>query len=219
MSKENKITVDVYKNGGAEKYLINCKVHDELDQEKANRKREKLNKFILSSFSTLSKGDSIFEIGSANGETAKFMQDSGYNVTASDVATAFIEATKKLNVNTIKFNVLEDEFKQKYNGMYCWRVFVHFTTEDFTKALTNVYSGLEDNGIFIFNVMNRDIKDVDGEMVDFAGEYYMGAERYYHYFSKNLVDDIIKNIGFNIVSFHTEGGDSNNKWLVYVLKK
>ena len=46
----------------------------------------------------------------------------------------------------------------------------------------------------------------------------MGAERYYRYFSEKELNEIITKIGYQVYSFHKEGGKNNNKWLVYVLR-
>ena len=85
--------------------------------------------------------------------------------------------------------------------------------------MQKVYDTLEDNGIFIFNAMNRETKKVDNEWVDFEGEYHMGAERYYNYFTKEDLDTIIQKTKFKIEDFHKDGGSNNNKWLLYVLRK
>lgn len=218
MSIENKKTVEIYKEK-ASTYLATSIEHDKLEPEKANRKREKLNNFLRSSFQTLPKNAKILEIGSANGENAKYIESLGYNVTASDIAEDFINASKNNGLTTINFNILEDNFKEKYSGILAWRVFVHFTEEDIFETLKKSYANLENNGIFIFNVINRETRNVDNEWVDFPNEYHMGAERYYHYFNQKDLDDIISQIKFQIQDFHKEGGDNNNKWLVYVLKK
>lgn len=218
MSIENKKTVKIYKEK-ASTYLATSIEHDKLEPEKANRKREKLNNFLRSSFQSLPKNAKIFEIGSANGENAKYIESLGYNVTASDIAEDFISASKNNGLTTIKFNILEDNFKEKYSGILAWRVFVHFTEEDIFETLKKSYDNLENNGIFIFNVINRETRNVDNEWVDFPNEYHMGAERYYHYFNQKNLDDIISQTKFQIQDFHKEGGDNNNKWLVYVLKK
>lgn len=219
MSKGNKQTVEVYQNGGAKKYLETTKIHEQLDVEKAKRKQAKLNDYLLKSFSTLPKGASIFEIGCGDGVNAKVLKDSGYCVVASDVADAFIENAKQLGLETAKFNVLDDKFKKKVDGVLCWRVFVHFSDQDFVDAIKNIYAGLNEDGILVFNVFNRETSDVDEEMVDFNNEYKMGKERYYHYFRKEFVEEVIEKIGFEIQSFHMEGGDNSNKWFVYSLKK
>ena len=93
------------------------------------------------------------------------------------------------------------------------------TIEDASICLQKVHDALEDNGIFIFNAINRETKNVDNEWVDFSNEYHMGAERYYNYFNEEELNKIVTKIGYQILDFHEEGGENNNKWLVYVLKK
>lgn len=218
MSIENKKTVEIYKEK-ASTYLATSIEHDKLDPERANRKHEELKNFLKNSFQALPKNAKILEIGSANGENAKYIESLGYNVIASDIAEDFINASKNNGLTTIKFNILEDSFKEKYSGILAWRVFVHFTEEDIFETLKKSYDNLENNGIFIFNVINRETKKVDNEWVDFPNEYHMGAERYYHYFNQINLDNIISQTKFQIQDFHKEGGDNNNKWLVYVLRK
>lgn len=96
---------------------------------------------------------------------------------------------------------------------------MHFTKEDAYEVLSKVHDALENDGIFIFNAMNKDIKDIDEEWVDFSNEYHMGEERFYKYFKKEELENIIEKVGFSIFKFHYEGGNDNNKWFVYVLKK
>ena len=218
MSIENKKTVEIYEEKAAT-YLKTTIDHDKLDPEKAKRKKEKLQNFIKENLEQFKKGSKVFEIGSADGENAKYIKELGYNITASDIADAFINETKSKVENTIKFNVLEDDFKDKYSAVLAWRVFVHFTKEDLDITLNKVHKALENGGIFIFNIMNRETKACDEEWVDFPNEYHMDAERYYKYFLKEEVDSLISKTDFKIKSFHMEGGDNKNKWLVYVLEK
>lgn len=218
MSKENQKTLEIYQQT-AHMYLSHTIEHDNIDPIKAKKKRETLEKFISTIFSTLPKQAKVFEIGSADGLNAKFIESLGFDVTASDTADDFITAIQKQGLKTIKFDALEDDFPEKYFAIFCWRVFVHFTKEDALKIIQKAYNALEDNGIFIFNAINRETKAVDNEWVDFEGEYHMGVERYYNYFHKQELDDMIEQTKFQVEDFHTEGGKNNNKWLVYVLKK
>lgn len=121
-------------------------------------------------------------------------------------------------LKAIKFNALEDDFPEKVFAIFCWRVFVHFTKEDALKIIQKAYNSLENNGIFIFNAINRETKSVDNEWLDLK-DYPMGVKRYYNYFLKEELDKMIKETNFQIQDFHTEGGKNHNKWLVYVLKK
>ena len=218
MSIENKKTLEVYQKT-AHLYLENSVEHDRLDPDKAKKKKEALEELIRISFESLPKGAKVFEIGSGDETNAKYMESLGYEVTASDTADDFVEATRKQGLTTIKFDALEDDFPEKYFAVFCWRVFVHFTKEDALKIIKKVYNNLEENGIFVFNAINRETKEVDNEWVDFEGEYHMGVERYYNYFRQDELDDIISQTDFHVQDFHTEGGKNKNKWLVYVLKK
>lgn len=218
MSIENEKTLEIY-NHKAGTYLKTSIEHDNLDPEKAKRKREKLETFIRTSIETLPKGAKVFEIGSGDGTNAKYIQNLGYEVTASDVADDFINSTKAKGLKTIKFNVLENEFVEKYSAILAWRVFVHFTKSDVLEVLKKIYDVLEKDGLFIFNAINRETRNLEEEWVDFPNEYHMGAERYYKYFSEEELNEIISSTEFKIHTFHKEGGENNNKWLVYVLKK
>ena len=218
MSIENQKTLEVYEKY-ASRYLTTSIEHDNLDPEKAKRKREKLQSFIKKNLELIEDGSKVFEIGSADGVNSKYIESLGYKVTASDISNDFLNAIKSKDLKVIKFNVLEDNFAEKYSAIFCWRVFVHFTKEDASIVLQKVYNALEDDGIFIFNAMNHEIRDVDEEWVDFSNEYHMGAERFYKYFSEEEFNEIIVKTGFNVSSFHKEGGENSNKWLVYVLKK
>lgn len=218
MSEENKRTLEVYKKT-AHLYLSNSAEHYRLNPVKAKQKSERLQKLLKESFSSLPKKAKVFEIGSGDGTNAKLIESLGFEVTASDTADDFIGVTRNKGLNTIKFNAIEDDFSEKYFAIFCWRVFVHFTREDALKVIQKIYDALEENGVFIFNAINYETKNIDDEWVDFEGEYHMGEERYYSYFRQEELDDIIKQTKFQIKDFHKEGGDDNNKWLVYVLKK
>lgn len=139
-------------------------------------------------------------------------------MTASDVADDFIKATQSQGLKTINFNALEDDFSRKILCYFLLESICHFTKEDAQKIIQKAYDALENNGIFIFNAMNRETKNIDSEWLDFDNEYHLGAERYYNYFTKTDLDDIIQQTKFQIANFEKEGGENNNKWLIYVLK-
>ena len=47
----------------------------------------------------------------------------------------------------------------------------------------------------------------------------MGAKRYYKYFREEELNEMITETGYEIYNFYKEGGENNNKWLIYVLRK
>lgn len=218
MSEQNRRTVKVYQETGY-KYLENSAIHDKMDVAKAAKKRDKLMKLITTSFKDLPAGAKIFEIGSGSGDNAQIMQEMGFDVTASDTADDFINATGEKCAKVIMFDAVEDNFPGKFSGVFCWRVFVHFTEDDALTVIKKVYDALEEGGVFIFNAINRETRPVDNEWVDFQNEYRMGVDRFYSYFREQTLNNIIAQTNFVIKDFHKEGGDNGDKWLVYVLEK
>ncbi len=107
-------------------------------------------------------------------------------------------------LNTIKLNILEDSINSIYDGVLCWRVFVHFTNGDASIAIKKIYDALEYGGRFVFNAMNIELHDAESEWLDFDGDYHMGVERFFHYFSEEYMLKTVKDTGFNVVSFHKE---------------
>lgn len=219
MSKENAETLKVY-DQHADAYLETVERHKQSDPEKARKKRENLNEFYKNSFSTLQAGAKIFEIGSGDGEDAAFLTSLGYRVQGSDVAEDFIRATRSKNVSCKKFNLLEDEFDDIYDGALAWRIFVHFSKEDLKLALKKIYSALRPGGIFICNILNaEDHGGKEGEWVDFDNDYHMGVERYFFYHKEEETEKIFADAGFNLQYKRFEGGDSGKRWFVFVCEK
>ena len=219
MSEENEKTLRVY-DKLAKVYLRQSSSHAQQDPIKSKKKSEWLKNFCNKGFGSLAEHASILEIGAANGNDSKMLEELGFDITASDVADDFLEAIKKQNLKTIKFNVLTDDFPQKYDGILCWRVFVHFTKEDLTLALNKIYHALNLKGRLICNIINAESKENENKgWYDFPGEYHMGAERFFQHYSQSELVEIISKIGFKIVALEKNGGTLNDKWFCLVLEK
>ena len=218
MSIQNKKTLEAYQKV-AKKYLESTKLANSTYKENAIRAKKELQDFIKETFNEIPKGSKVLEVGSADGENAKYIQELGFDVTPSDVADDFLNAIKENGLNPIKFNILTDDFKDKYYAIFCWRVFVHFTKKDSLTALKRSYEFLENNGLFILSVINRECKTVDNEWVDFPDVYHLGEDRFFNYYSKEEMNRIIANTKFKIKDFHDSIAENGIKWLVYVLIK
>ena len=218
MSVQNNKTVDAYQKT-AKNYLNNTKIAASINKENVDRNKKELQEFIKDTFKDMPIGSKVLEVGSADGENAKYIQKLGYNVTASDIVDDFLKAIRDNGLIPIKFNLLKDELNDKYNVIFCWRVFVHFTKEDSLNALTRSYNNLEKNGLLILSIISRDCKKIDNEWIDFPNEYHLGADRFFNYYSKEQFDEIINKTRFRIKDFNETIDENGIKWLVYVLKK
>ena len=217
MSQENRKTLDVYAHN-YDRYAKGYTLHDQLDPEKAAKKRAKLQELIKSSFADCPDGAKIVEIGTGLGDEARYLASLGYDVLATDGVDGFLSDLAADGIKTQKLNLLEDDFPYPVDGILCWRVFVHFTPSDLEIALKKCHDNLNPNGRFVFNLMNRDIRPVENEWVDFPGAYHMGVERFFQYYDSKEVFKLLDKIGFTTVKYFQQGGDDNNKWLVFVVK-
>ena len=218
MSIQNQKTLDIYQRV-AKNYLESTKLANVTYKSQAEKAKRELHDFIKKTFKTVPIGSKVLEVGSADGEISKYIQNLGYDVTPSDVANDFLKELKNKGLNPIKFNLLTDDFKDKYSAIFCWRVFVHFTKSDSLQALKRGYNALNKNGIIIFNVINKECKTVDKEWVDFPDVYHLGEKRFFNYYSKEEMDKIISKTKFKIIDFHNSIAENGISWLVYVLKK
>ena len=178
-----------------------------------------LHNLIKEIFGNLAINSKVLEVGAADGDNSLFIKSLGYNVTSSDVADDFLKTIKKNGLNLIKYNILTDSLNNKYNAIFCWRVFVHFTKSDSVKALKNGYDILENNGLFIFSVINKECKNIDNEWVDFPDIYHLGVDRYFNYYSRVEIADIINKTKFKILDIKDFTYANGIKLLVYILKK
>ena len=218
MSLENDKTLKVYEKV-AKNYLESTIKANDLYNEEAKRTKLELEKFIKETFKNLPSDGKILEVGSGSGELAKYIDSLGFNITPSDIAKDFLNEIKNKGLDPIKFNILKDKFKDKYMAILCWRVFVHFTNEDTLNALKRSYDALDNNGLFIFSVIDRNCKNVDSEWIDFPDVYHLGEERFFKYYSKEELDNIISETKFEIFDYKEIDVENGIKWLVYVLKK
>lgn len=219
MSKENATTLQVYEEL-AGTYLDNTAKHTEADPEKAARKKQWLKDFLTTGYEPLVEGASILEIGAGSGEDSVMLQASGFKVTASDNAPAFLEAIKNNGLNPVKFNVLTDNLERKYDGVLAWRVFVHFTKEDVAVALKKVYAMLVPSGRFIFNAQNKATKEtMHVGWSDDPGDHHMGKERFFQPYDEEELRQMAKDAGFRIVQIAKNGGRNNDRWLCVVVEK
>ena len=118
MSVENEQTIAVYQQY-ANKYMENTILSINSSPKEAESKEKELNDFLIEGFSTLGMNASIFEIGSGAGENALFLKSKGYNVTASDVADAFLQELEAKKLQFIRFNILKDVLPQQFAGVLC----------------------------------------------------------------------------------------------------
>ena len=218
MSVLNDIAKRAYELPGvATSYLANKILLESCNPIRAKREADLAEGYIDKYFTGFGSEAQFLEIGSGGGDEARYMMKRGLNVTPSDVSTRFIGEMESRGLKPILLDAINDKYpSQRYSGIFCWRVFVHFTPEDVEMALGKIYDALEHGGVAIFSVINRKARHVDSEIVDFPGIFRVYAKRYFRYYQEEQLREIIKKVPFASVECFEE---LEAEWLVFVLRK
>lgn len=146
-------------------------------------------KFIDMYLSLIGKDSSIFEVGSANGRDADYIDSKGFYVERSDIVEPFIKYNKDRGKKCIIFDVINNKLHQKYDLIIAHTVLLHFNEIEFDKAISNIHKHLNDKGYFAC-IMKKG-----------KGEEYskkkMNSLRYFKYYSVNELKAYF-NKGFTI---------------------
>lgn len=174
-------TIDVYNTLGRKYYSDSLKV--------TPPERESYAKI-------LPKGANLLEVGCGGGRDAKYFVKKGFKVTGIDASNVFIDIAKKEapKANFSVMDILKLDFpKESFDAIWAQAVLLHLKRKDVSKALRNMYKVLKPDGYAYINV-----KKGKGEAY-VAEKLSGGHERFYTYFSKKEVIDLMKNQGFEII--------------------
>ncbi len=201
MSKENAETIEVYEKFG-DKYLERNRIAL-INDAQARKDDEKQKELIRTFVDGLPKDAKIFEVGSAGGRDAKFLRELGYtNITVSDVANYFINQLKNEGFSPVKFNLIEDEFDDKYDFILCWAVLVHFKKDEAIASIRKMYDALNDGGRVALCVKHKEGHTEDWS--DFQGQ--IGAKRYFSYWNQDELEKCLTEAGFKNLKIQQYGG-------------
>lgn len=92
----------------------------------------------------------IFEIGTGLGTEADYMEEKGFSVMRSDVAESFIEYNQKKDKEIVRFDVLLDQFLDRYDMVFADAVFLHFSEAQLVTALRKIKETLLPQGQLVF---------------------------------------------------------------------
>lgn len=147
--------------------------------------------WIDQTLSLLPKGAKIFEVGTAFGRDAKYMESLGFSVDRSDAVQGFVDLLKAEGHAAYLFNVLTDPFPSKYDLIFANAVFLHMDRDELRVILKKVHASLKDQGILSFSVKFGEGEEWTDEKVD--------SPRYFCYWNMQELYKLVKEAGFHIV--------------------
>ncbi len=145
----------------------------------------------------LPKGGSILDVGCGGGRDAEFFAKRGLKVTGTDISDVLIKLARKQipKATFICEDILKSKFpKNSFDGIWAQAILLHLKRNDVPKALKKFHSILKPGGMLHIRVKK-------GKGEEFVKEKLSGwNERFYTYFTKKEMEDMLKKAGFKIVA-------------------
>jgi 2-polyprenyl-3-methyl-5-hydroxy-6-metoxy-1,4-benzoquinol methylase len=118
------------------------------------RKSIKLPELIRQFVELLPGGSAVLDIGCGGGvPIAKFLSETGFQVTGIDVSEKLLDAAKK-NVPSGTFmqvDIMELETDQTFTGIVAWDSLFHLQYDEHESAFRKIYNLLQPGGYFVFS--------------------------------------------------------------------
>jgi 2-polyprenyl-3-methyl-5-hydroxy-6-metoxy-1,4-benzoquinol methylase len=98
------------------------------------------------------KGGSILDAGCGSGRDAKFFQDQGYNVTASDSAIEMVKLSSLLlGKPTFHLSFEEVDFKEEFDGIWANASLLHVKSDRLPEILKKLCGALKPGGVLFMS--------------------------------------------------------------------
>lgn len=140
----------------------------------------------------------ILELGSGAGIDAKYFQDKGFRVLATDLSDEMINMCLKrgLNAQVLDLYQIED-LNQTFDAIFTLNVLLHVPKKDLTTILEQICNLLNPNGIFYFGTYGG--IDIEEVIID---KNKMNMPRFFSFFPDDKLLVVIKKY-FEVISFKT----------------
>lgn len=127
-------------------------------QRRANKStiRADWKLLVRQKFADLAKQESkktILEIGAGVGTDARYFQDQGFEVLATDLSQKMVETCQEHGLDAQVLDIYElDKFNRKFDAIYSLNVLLHIPPQDLKHVLTAIENCLQPNGLFYYGV-------------------------------------------------------------------
>jgi len=183
-----------------EKYIKKTiKFYDKNIEEYTKNTVKLQDKNVLKKFvAYLPKKARILDLGCGFGRDCKFFIKKGFDTYGVDFSSEMIRKAKKY-AKSAKFFVMdmrklsfENEF---FSGIWCSAALLHLKKKDAVKALQEIKRVLKKGGLLYLS-----LKSGKGEKI-VKDKRYKGASKFYAYYSKKEITDLLKKNNFKIIEF------------------
>ncbi|MFA6005717.1 MAG: class I SAM-dependent methyltransferase [Patescibacteria group bacterium] len=149
----------------------------------------------------------ILELGSGVGTDAKFFQDSGFNVLATDFSNGMVKICKEKGLDTMNLDLYDiATLQKKFDAVYTLNTLLHVPKKDLDVVLSDIHNVLNPGGIFFYGVYGG--KDEEQIRSD---KGRVKLPRFFSFLSDDSLLRVVKD-KFKIFEFKTIDTGSKIPW-------
>ena len=170
--------------------------------------------------SLVGKGSKILEIGCGTGRDAKELVKLGFDYVGIDASEGMLKAAKS-NVKAGKFEV-GDFYKlnfpsDTFDGFWAAASLLHVPKGEIDKVILEIRRVIKRDGVGFISVKQKSTID-EGIIKESRGG---GIERYFSFYVKNELKDILERNGFSVLNITKMEDYSRDHtiWICYFVKK
>jgi len=198
MSQENEETLNSYEIA-SDKYLSTVR----------KQPAENVQAWLLKAIEQLSKNASIFEVGSAGGIEANYLETMGFKVQRSDAAKSFVKHLSKSSSSCLLFNALRDEYPDKYDLIFANAVLLHFTDSEALSFAKKSFNALNTGGKLALTTKKGVGESWQTKKLDLP--------RYENYWTPADIKQLMMSAGFVIDDFISAKSERQNATWLYII--
>lgn len=201
MNYSNKKTIEAYESN------IN-----EYVQNTLSTREPYVREWIDKSTQGLQPDAKILEIGAGYGRDAKYTESKGFHVEKTDAVEGFVEILKQNDPTSHLLNIITDDIGADCDLIMANAVLLHLTDDETKSASSKVFNALKAGGVFALSLKQ-------GEGDTWQSTKGM-ASRYFNYWSKEDIVNLLSDTGFVNIDAWLDASDSPNAtWIMIIAKK
>ncbi len=167
---------------------------------------------FIDHFVELVRKGKVLDVGSGPGRDGVILKDAGLDITCLDASLAMIELSKEKGLHSILGDFNDLPFaNNSFGGVWSYTSLLHVPKIEVSKSLSEIRRVLKVGGIFGLGL-------IEGEEELYRESSGMNKLRWFSFYKKEEVENLLKKNGFEILYFETFMPSKRN-YLNFISKK
>ncbi len=168
---------------------------------------------IINNFkNSIEKNGKILDVGSGPGRDGLILKNEGFDITCLDASETMVKICLEKGLKAILGDFLKLPFgNSEFDGVWAYTSLLHIEKNKIKLALNEIKRVLKKDGIFALGM-------IDGEVEEYRISSGVDKPRYFAFYKREELENILKESGFQILYFEQFKPGSKN-YLNFISKK